>query len=46
LEGLMASAVVLGQPRAYERWLMAYVEFLAAYPDEQVGAVGGRLGGS
>ncbi|KIY92974.1 hypothetical protein MNEG_14989 [Monoraphidium neglectum] len=40
LEGLMASAVVLGQPRAYERWLMAYVEFLAAYPDEQ-----GRLDG-
>lgn len=35
LESLMASALALGQPAAYERWLMAYVEFLAAYPEEQ-----------
>ncbi|KAI8463048.1 MAG: WD40-repeat-containing domain protein [Monoraphidium minutum] len=35
LESLMASALVLGQGAAYERWLMAYVEFLAAYTEEQ-----------
>lgn len=46
-ESLMCSALALAQPAAYERWLLAYVEFLAAYPQFQVrrGLIGVLRGG-